>query len=137
MSINTEKKAGSEGVTGAVCQGDENDVADVPIKPSGESLPYKVWSLDPLYYQYSWEESWCEGRFATLDEAVRCARRVTREGAQVFAESASSPEAAFEESSMLQNDVWIDGPGVSNSKCEKTGRLVFDRKTVIRATIGV
>ena len=97
--------------------------------------PYKVWSLDPLDYQYSWENSRCEGRFATLDEAVQCARAFARKWTRFHAESAETPQDAQKKSDMHQDDVWIDGPGVINSECAETGRLLFDLKAEISETI--
>lgn len=110
-------------------------------KPVTADGPYKVWSLDPVHYQYSWEMRWCEGRFATLAEAVQCARTLVRKAAERLVKTAATADAARQKALLSPlDDVWIDGPGVISSEQRDTGTLVFDQKAefdaVVRARFG-
>ncbi|MBC04283.1 MAG: hypothetical protein CMJ34_13435 [Phycisphaerae bacterium] len=105
-------------------------------KPESTDGPFRVWSLDPAYYQYSWEERMCEGRFATLAEAVACARSLVRKAAERIVATAASPHEARREALVSPlDDVWIDGPGVSRSERRDTGTLVFDLKAELEAVV--
>ena len=105
-------------------------------KPESADGPFKVWSLDPLHYQYSWEQSCCEGRFATLAEAVACARCLVRAGAERIVKASASPAAARHEALVSPlRDVWIDGPGVISSKRRDSGTVVFDLEAEFEAVV--
>ena len=96
---------------------------------------FTVWRLDPIYYQYAWENEVCEARCATLAEAVECARALVKAAVQLFAKDKRTAEEALKSCELHMDDFWIDGPGVSIYRCQQTNELVFDKRAETLAAI--
>ena len=101
---------------------------------SGSTGSYTVWSLALHYYQYGWEHSVCESRHASLEEAVKSARALMQTWAQTIARHATTLEEALQCAGELA-DLWIDGPGISNSERMSTKEKVFEPQAEFRAAI--
>ena len=96
---------------------------------------FTVWRLDPIYYQYAWENEVCEARCATLAEAVECARALVKVSVQLFARDKRTAEEALKSCELHMDDFWIDGPGVSISRCQQTNELLFDKRAETLAAV--